>query len=66
MKSFLEEYGIVIVVAIVIIALIGLAVVFSGDAGVGRITGFLTQFLDQGNIADPLAGGGAGGEGGGN
>lgn len=60
MKSFLEEYGIVIVVAVVIIALIGLAVIFSGDAGVGRIQGFLTQFLDQGSVADPLGTSGGG------
>lgn len=46
MKSFLEEYGIVIVVAVVIIALIGVALFFKG-AGTEAIKGYLNNFLAE-------------------
>lgn len=49
MKSFLEEYGIVVVVAIVIIALIAVALFFQ-DKGVNSIKGFLNNFLEKGNL----------------
>ena len=49
MKSFLEEYGIVIVVAIVIIALIGVALFFK-TRGVNSIEGFLNNFLNEGEL----------------
>lgn len=48
MKSFLEEYGIVIVVAIVILALIGVAIFFR-TTGTTSIQGQLNNFLDAAN-----------------
>ena len=48
MKSFLEEYGIVVVVAIVILALIGVAIFFRGE-GVNSIEGQLNNFLSAAN-----------------
>lgn len=45
MKAFLEEYGLVIVVIIVIAVLISLAMTFSRD-GRERITSTYTNFAD--------------------
>ena len=47
MKSFLEEYGIVIVVAIVILALIAVAVFFK-TTGASSINGMLNRFMQAG------------------
>lgn len=47
MKSFMEEYGIVVVVAIVIVALIAVAVVFK-NSGTTSIKEMLNNFLTQG------------------
>ena len=47
MKSCLEEYGIVIVVAIVILALIAVAVFFK-TTGADSINGMLQRFMNAG------------------
>lgn len=50
MKSFLEEYGIVIVVAIIILMLIGVAVIFR-TSGKNSILSILNNFMGQaGNV----------------
>ena len=50
MKSFLEEYGIVIVVAIIILMLIAVAVIFR-TSGKNSILGVLNNFMNQaGNV----------------
>lgn len=66
MKSFLEEYGIVIVVAVVIIALIGVAVWFKTN-GTASIKDWLSQFIEKGGLTNNIpAEGTSGGEGTGN
>lgn len=53
MKSFMEEYGIVVVVAIVILALIGVAMFFR-SSGSQSIRDTLAGFLNQGDLGNAV------------
>lgn len=46
MKSFLEEYGLIIVAAIVILAFIAFATVFKGDL-IANITALVNDFFSK-------------------
>lgn len=55
MKSFMEEYGIVVVVAIVIVALILIATAFK-TSGSQSIVSMLNNFLTKGGAAASIGG----------
>ena len=49
MKSFMEQYGMIMVVGFIVLALISVAMFFRGS-GTNSITNFLNEFMERSSI----------------